>query len=120
MHPFPAQSQLPNFVGDEIVQVWLDPFGVRLLFKSGHQLYIEEGYEQTEPDGRVWTYDCDAANGPAVLIQRHLYQKIVGMRCDDLTLTLAMADGGELAIPTKLGPYESGHIDLPNGGIIVF
>jgi hypothetical protein len=120
MHPFPPEAGLPNFVGDEIVQVWLDPWGVRLLFGSGIQLYIEEGYEQTEPGGKVWAYDCDAANGPAVLIQRHLYQKIVGMKREELRLTLSMADGATLAILSELGPHESGHIDLLNGGMVVF
>jgi hypothetical protein len=120
MHPFPAEAELPNFVGDEIVQVWLDPWGVRLLFDSRVQLYIEEGYVQTELDGGVWTYDCDAANGSPVLIQRRLYRKIVGIKREELKLTLTMADGASLAILSKLGPYESGHFDLPDGGIIVF
>jgi len=120
MNHFPNQAELPDFVGDEIVQVWLDPWGVRALFGSGIQLYIEQAYEQTEPDGKLWTYNCDAANGPAILIQRLLYQKVTDVKCEDLRLTLTMADGATLAILSQLGPYESGHIDLLDGGMIVF
>jgi hypothetical protein len=120
MHPFPTHAELPNFVGDEIVQVWLDPFGVRLIFESRVQIYMEEGYEQTGPEGDVWNYDCEAANGPAVLIQRLLYQKITSVQREDLRLILTVADGGKLAILAKFGAYESGHIDLLNGDIIIF
>lgn len=119
MHPFPPTEDLPNLVGDEIIQIWLDPHAVRLLFGAGVQLYVEEAYELTEPGGTPWTYDFGEA-GPVFLLQRHLYQPIVTLKREDFRLTLSMEDGAKLAIVSNRGQYECGHFQWPDGKIQVF
>jgi hypothetical protein len=120
MHPFPPADDLQCFVGDAIAQVSLDPHAVQFSFESMRRLVAEQRIEHVEPDGTVWAYDCQAAQGAPVVLQRLLYRPIVGVEREDLRLTFRIDDGSALAVVSELGPYESGHIDTPEKGFVVF
>ncbi len=120
MHPFPPAEELASFTGDAIAQVWLDPFAVRFVFESNRQVLAEERIEHFEPDGTCWSYDCEAAAGPPLILHRLLYRRIVAVEREDLRLTFRIEDGSALAIVSELGPYESGHFTSPDGGFTVF
>jgi hypothetical protein len=120
MHPFPPAATLQCFVGDAIAQVWLDPYGVQFKFESRRWLAAELRIEQFEPDGTVWGYNCEAADGPPLILHRLLYRRIVAVEREDLRLTFRIEDGSALAILSDLGSYESGQIEAPETGYIVF
>ena len=120
MHPFPAADALQVFVGDEIAQVWLDPFSLQFRFASSRHLVVEHRVEHTEPDGTVWAYDCQATERPPLVLQRLLYIPIVNVEREDLRLTFCLDNGSSLAVLSELCPYECGHITAPELGFIVF
>jgi hypothetical protein len=120
VHPFPPVETLQPFVGDAVVQVWLDPWGVRLLFESKSNIYVQGDLEQVEADGTLWAYDCKAEGGPPVVLHRLLYKRIVGTEREDFRFTLHMEGGASLAILTDEGPYECGHIFIADKALIVF
>ena len=120
MQPFPPASELQCFVGDAIGQVSLDPHAVQFSFESMRRLVAEQGIEHVEADGTVWTYDCQAAAGSPLVLQRLLYRRIVAVDREDLRLTFRLEDGSTLSVFSELGPYESGHIDTPETGFAVF
>lgn len=120
MHPFPPQSTLEVFRGDAIIQVWLDPYGVRFLFESERQIYAEERIVQIEPDGTEWPCECEGHHGAPVVFHRLLYRQIVDVERSELRLTLRMDSGHALAIYSELGHYESGHFIWRVGDITVF
>ncbi|MFL6776950.1 MAG: hypothetical protein ACJ8FN_11220, partial [Sphingomicrobium sp.] len=97
-----------------------DPHGVRFSFESLRRLVAELRIEQTEPNGTVWPYDCEAAEGPPLILHRLLYRRIVAVERDDLRLTFRIEDGSALAVLAELGPYESGHIETAETGFVVF
>ena len=120
MHPFPPDSELQCFAGDAIAQIWLDPHGVQFVFESQRRLVVEHALVQVEPDGTVWRYDCEAADGPPLILHRLLYKRIVAVAREDLRLTFAIDDGSSLAILSELGSYESGHFWTVDGQMTVF
>lgn len=121
MHPFPEdEDTFLKFVGDSIAQVWLDPYGVRLLFESKASLHAEHKLEQTEPDGVLWAYDCQNLTETPVILHRLLGRQIVAIKREDLRLTLAFENGASLAALSELGPYESGNVGTAAGDLIVF
>jgi len=120
MQPFPPVAELQDFVGDAIAQVWLDPHGVQFVFESMRRLVAEQRIEHSEPDGRIWAYDCEAGAGPPLILHRLLYRRIVGVEREELRLTFRFEDGSTLAILSELGPYESGHFCAADGDIVVF
>jgi hypothetical protein len=120
MKPFPLLAELPSFLGDEIAQVWLDPWGLRLLFASKTQLYVENKIEHTEPDGTVWFYDTQAEKKEPVVIQRLLNSKITSFHREGLCLTFEFENKAKLAIFSEIGQFESGHFLLPDGAFDVF
>lgn len=120
MHPFPPAEELQYFVGDAIAQVSLDPHAVQFSFESSRRLVAEQCIEHVEADGTVWAYDCQAAKAAPVVFQRLLYQPIVGIEREDLRLTFRLDDGSALTVVSELGPYESGHIETPEKGFVVF
>src|SRR4051794_35117346 len=79
MHTMPSAEQIARFVGDAIAQVRLDPYAVQLAFESMRQIDVNERLEHVEPDGTVWKYSCEAANGEPVVLQRLLYKRIVAV-----------------------------------------
>jgi hypothetical protein len=120
MHPFPPAEQLECFVGDAIAQVWLDPWSVQLRFESMRHLFAAQRIEHVEPNGTLWEYDCQAEEGPPLILNRLLYRRIVAVEREDLRLTFLIDDGSALSVLTELGPYESGHIEGPEIGFAVF
>ena len=120
MHPFPPAHELQCFVGDAIAQVWLDPHSVQFRFESGRHLFVAQDLEQVEPDGKLWAYDCVAAEGSPIILHRLLYRKIIAVEREDLRLTFRIDDGSALSVMSELGPYESGHIQAPETGFVVF
>jgi hypothetical protein len=120
MHPFPPAEELQCFVGDAIAQVSLDPHAVQFSFESSRRLVAEQRIEHVEADGTVWAYDCQEAKGAPVVLQRLLYRPIVRVERDDLRLTFRVDDGSSLTVVSELGPYESGHIETPEMGFVVF
>jgi hypothetical protein len=119
MHPFPPITVLPTFEGDAIAQIWLDPYAVRFLFESKANLYAQHRIVHLEPNGTLWSYECEAANGLPLVLHRLLYRRIIAVEREDLRLTFNMEDGASLAIISELGPYESGHIGI-GGNFTVF
>jgi hypothetical protein len=120
MRPFPPSADLQCFVGDAIAQVSLDPHGVQFEFESERRVVAEFGIEQFEPNGTVWSYRCEAAEGAPLILHRLLYRRIVGVEREDLRLTLKIDDGSALAVLADEGPYESGQIETPETGLVVF
>ena len=120
MQPFPPAQELQCFVGDAIAQVSLDPYAVQISFESMRRLVAEHRIEHVEPDGTVWGYDCEAANGPPLIVHRLLYRRIVAVEREELRLTFRIEDGSALTVLADIGPYESGHIDAPETGFVVF
>ncbi len=120
MQPFPPAQSLERLRGDSIAQVWLDPFGVRLLFESQLQIYVEEGLEHLEADGSLWSYECQSENRRPLVLQRLLYRPIEDVERQDYRLTLSFGDGVTLSILGSEGQYESGHIKTPEGAFEVF
>ena len=110
MHPFPPVAELPSFVGDMIMQIWLDPYGVRFCFESRTQIYCEHRIEHIEAGGTTWAYDCTAANGPPLLLHTLLCKRVTRVEREDLRLTFRTEDEASLSIFSELGPYESGQI----------
>jgi hypothetical protein len=120
MHPFPPVEDLQCFVGDAIAQVSLDPYAVQFSFESLRRLVAEQRLHHAEADGTIWDYDCQAAEGPPLVLQRLLYRPIVAVEREDLRLTFRFDDGSTLTVVSELGPYESGHIETPEKGFVVF
>jgi hypothetical protein len=120
MHPFPPATELQCFLGDAIAQVSLDPYGVQFSFESQRRIAVYERIEHLEADGTIWGYECEAAEGPPLVLHRLLYRKIVGVEREELSLTFRIEDGSALAIFSELGPYESGIIEAPETGFAVF
>jgi hypothetical protein len=120
MYPFPPIEELQCFVGDAIAQIWLDPWAVQFTFESRRRLVAGQRIEQIEPDGTLWTYDCKAADGAPIVLQRLLYRPIVGVEREDLRLSFQIDNGSTLTVVSELGPYESGHIETAERDIIVF
>jgi hypothetical protein len=106
----PPAEQIASFVGDAIDQVRLDPYAVQLSFESMRQIDVSERLEHVEPDGTIWKYSCDAANGEPLVLHRLLYKRIIAVEREDLHITLKIEDGSSLSIFTVIGPYESGMI----------
>jgi hypothetical protein len=119
MRPFPPLTELPPLTGEEITQIWLDPFGIKFLFSSKAQLYVESQIEHIEADGTKWCYDCQATAKAPIVLQRLLYQKITALSREDLCLTLTFEGGESLAIYSNLGQYEAGQLSAL-GKLIVF
>ncbi len=90
MMPFPSFPELPAFTGDEIAQIWLDPWGLRFLFGSKIQLYVEYRIEHIEADGTIWLYDTQAEKKAPLVLQRLLYKKIISFNRGDLRLIPAV------------------------------
>lgn len=120
MHPFPARELLQCFIGDAIAQVWLDPHSVQFRFESMRHLLAAQGIEHVEADGTLWAFDCDAAEGPPLILHRLLYRKIIAVDRQDFRLTFRFDDRSTLSVLSELGPFESGHINAPETGFIVF
>lgn len=120
MHPFPPTEELQCFVGDAIAQVQLDPHTVQFSFESTRHLAAALRIEHVEPDSTVWTYDCQAAEDPPLVIHRLLYRRILAVEREDLRLTFRIDDGSALSVVSEVGPYESGHIIAPEIGFAVF
>jgi len=120
MHPFPPAEELQCFVGDAITQVSLEPYAIQFSFESMRRLVAEQGIEHVEPDGTLWRYDCQAAEGPPLILHRLLYRRIVAVDRADLRLTFRIDDGSALSVFSELGPYESGHIEASETGFAVF
>lgn len=120
MQPFPPAQELQCFVGDAIAQVSLDPFAVQISLDSMRLVVTEHRIEHVEPDGSVWGYDCQAANGPPLIIHRLLYRRIIAVEREGLRLTFRIEDGSALAVVAEIGPYESGQIEAPETGFAVF
>ena len=120
MHPFPPADELECFVGDAIAQVWLDPHSVQFRFASMRHLFASQRVEQVEPNGTLWVYDCEAAEGPPLVLHRLLYRRIVAVEREDLRLTFRIDDGSSLSVLSELGAYESGHINAPETGFAVY
>ena len=120
MQPFPPLQVLARLRGDSIAQVWLDPFGVRLLFESKVQIYVEEALEHVERDGTLWSYDCQSEDRRPLVLQRLLYKPIRDVQRDDYRLTLLFEDGVSLSVLAREGQYESGHLQMPEGTFDVF
>ena len=120
MQPFPPTTDLPNFIGDSIGQVRLDPHSVQFAFESGLLIVAEYQIEQIGPDGARSLYDCSAADGPPLVLHRLLYRPIIAVRRSDLILSFETEGGYSLIIFADLGPYESGHISGEGYGLKVF
>jgi len=120
MMPFPSLTELPDFISDEIAQVWLDPWGLRFIFSSKIEFYVENRMEHVEADGTLWLYDCQAQKKAPIVLQRLLYQKITSLNREDLCLTFSFENGARLSIYSEIGQYESGHISTPTGAFTVF
>jgi len=110
MRAIPPIAELPQFEGDAICQIWLDPWAVRFLFESGTQVYAEYGIEHHDPDGTVWRYACQADGGPPLALHRLLYKRVVAVDHDELRLTFKTEDGAALVILSDVSPYEAGQI----------
>lgn len=119
MHPFPSADALQFFIGDSIAQVWLDPYSLQFSFESSRHLFVENRIEHAEPDGTLWTYDCQEMERGPLVLQRLLYRPIVAVEREDLRLTLRIDDGSSLTVLSDLGPYEAGYIDAPEIGFTV-
>jgi len=120
MHPFPPAPALKFFVGETLAQISLDPFQVRFAFESGRALVSEERIEHVLPDGQVWRYECEAAQGAPLLLHRLLQQSVNAVEREDLCLSLTVGDHSVLRVFSELGPYESGHFEGPDGRFTVF
>ena len=120
MRPFPPEAELQCFLGDAIAQISLDPHGVRFTFESMRRVVAEFGIEQVDPNGTVWSYDCEAAQGPPLILHRLLYRRVIAIERAELRLTLRFEDGSALVVLTDQGPYEGGHIEAPELGLVVF
>jgi hypothetical protein len=120
MHPFPPAHELQRFAADVIEQVALNPYSVQLMFESGCQIMAGQRVVHVEPDGRVWSYDCQAEERAPVILHRLLYRPIVAVEREELSLTFRFDDGSALAVLSELGPYECGNITTPEGAFIVF
>jgi len=120
MQPFPPSEDLQCFVGDAIAQVSLDPHAVQFSFESMRHLVAEQRIEHVEPNGTVWSYDCQAAEGPPIILHHLLYRPIIAVEREELRLTFRIDDGSALTVLSELGPHESGHIKTPEKGFVVF
>jgi len=83
-------------------------------------LFASQRVEQVEPNGTLWVYDCEAAEGPPLVLHRLLYRRIVAVEREDLRLTFRIDDGSSLSVLSELGAYESGHINAPETGFAVY
>ena len=120
MYPFPPAQELQRFAGDVIAQIAMSPYTVQLVFESECQIMAAQRIEHVEPDGRLWSYDCQAKEGAPVIFHRLLNRPIIAVEREDLRLNLRFNNGSALAVLSELGPYESGNITTPEGAFIVF
>lgn len=120
MYPFPPDEQLRIFAGDAIAQISLDPHGVQLNFDGGRHVVAYHRIEHFEPNGTIWGYDCEAAEGPPLLLHRLLCRRVITVEREEFRFTLRFEDGSALAVLSELGPFECGHIQAPEIGIVIF
>ena len=120
MHPLPPAAEFQSFVGDAMAQVFLDPFGLHFTFESMRWLAAYHRIEHIEADGSVWAYDCEAAEGPPLVLHRLLYRRIEAVEWEDLAVTFRMEGGSALKVLSELGPFESGLLGGPEKELAVF
>ena len=119
MRRFPPTDELPDFVGDRISQICLNPHGVVFSFGEGTRINAEFGIEQIEPDGVSYAYDCAGWSGPPLVLHRLVNQSIVLFDRSDYRLLFGFDQGSSLFVLSQDGPYESGQIII-EGGTVVF
>ena len=118
MYEFPSASELSNLIGETLVQVGLDPYSTQFHFDSSH-ITVEHAVEQIEPDGKVWRYECVAAEGRAVMLHRLVGKVVATIEVEPLRLKIGFDNGAQLHLLSEIGPYESGQIGT-GGKFIVF
>ncbi len=121
MRPMPTATELQPLIGEQIGQIWLDPFGVQFKFDRWG-LTVEFDIEHIEPDGTRHNYDRKVHDGPPLLLHRLLQKPITSIEREELAFKLNFSDGSILIIHTELGPYECGHLySLSNAAnILIF
>src|SRR6476619_5549080 len=106
MYEFPPASELGDLIGDELMQISFDPYGLQFRFER-HHIASELAVEQIEPDGIVWRYECVAANATASMLHRLVGKKIIAISSSGLRLSITFDNAAMLHILSQIGPYES-------------
>ncbi|KFC74786.1 hypothetical protein FG93_00965 [Bosea sp. LC85] len=109
MHEFPPASELDHLIGDTLMQVCLDPFGLQFRFERS-TITSERAVEHIEPDGTAWSYRCVADEAPATKLHRLVGRRVTSLSSTGMRLSITFDDGAELTILSDLGPYEAGQI----------
>jgi len=117
MYEFPSSEELSFLVGDTLIQICLDPYSTQFRFDQC-QITVEQAVEQ-EIEGKIWRYECIAAEGPAIMLHRLVGKKIMAIDAQPLRLSLTFDDGAILHVASEICPYESGQIS-GHGKFIVF
>jgi hypothetical protein len=118
MHEFPDIVEISFLLGDTLVQIGLDPYSTQFTFEESH-ITAECAVEYVGLDGKVWPYECVAAEGPAIMLHRLVGKKITAVDVQPLRLGITFEDGAVLFVLSEICPYESGQIS-GNGKFIVF
>lgn len=117
------ESEVACFVGDELGQIWLDPYGLRVLFESGFSIYIEHACCLGLPDGSSVMYHLRGEDGVAALRDLRLHElllrKVAQAVPEGPSFRLVFDGGYSLAVMSLDLPYESGHIHSRDG-LLVF
>ncbi len=110
MHAMPLYEDLTPFIGDQISQIRLDPYGVQFSFDSGSHLSVGHRLEHCEPAGDQYSYGCVASEGAAISLHCLIQRRVASLEREELAFTLCFQNGAWLKIHSKLGPYECGTI----------
>ncbi|WP_341898630.1 hypothetical protein [Ferrovibrio terrae] len=119
MKPFPPAEELIFLVGQELSAVILNPYDVHLVLWDKTSITIEHHLRYQDADGCVVEHDPQSEKNP-VTVHRLIGHKIIRLDVTDLSLGLVFDNGEVVTIASRLGPLESGQINLPDGNLIVF
>jgi hypothetical protein len=118
MHPFPPAEDLQFLVGDEIIQIALDPYSIQFRFARGSKITVEGKIEHIDANGLSHSYDCMARSAEPLYLHQLLQHAISLVEVQSLSLSLTFANRVVLRIYSELGPYECGQIYTAQGFIV--
>jgi hypothetical protein len=115
MHAFPPAEDLQFLVGDEIIQIALDPYSTQFRFARGSKILVEGEIEHIDASGLSHSYDCIARSAGALYLHQLLQHPISVVEVEPLALSLIFTNRAVLRIYSELGPYECGQIYTDQG-----
>jgi hypothetical protein len=110
MHPFPPAADLQFLVGEEVLQIALDPYSLQFRFAGGGEIFVQGRIEHIDDAGQTHPYNCQAPIGTAIYLHQLLQHRIATVDAEPFCLSMRFESGAVLRVFSDDGPYECGQI----------